>query len=98
MTLRPLVLLNIVNQHFETTVHSSVVEVEAEPTHFQRLPSPLMLPGIDTRIEHLEYLVVACEKCSIEDLGIPQVYPGLEHLRSHLDTLALRSKLRKLEI
>ena len=71
--LRRLVLLHVVHQHLEPAADAAVVEVETEAPDLERLAAALVLPGVDTRVEHVENLVVAREQGAVEDFGIAAV-------------------------
>ena len=43
MALRRLILLNVVDENFETAINASVIQVETESADLERLPSTFML-------------------------------------------------------
>src|SRR4051812_47238430 len=79
MPLRGLVLSDAIDQHFKSAVHSTVVEIEPEAADFEGLSASLVLAGVNTRSKHLQQLVISCEQCPIEDLGITTVHVGLNY-------------------
>ena len=73
MALRGLVLCDVVDRHPQAAVDAAVVQVEAEPTDFQRLAAAFMLPGVDARVEQVKDLIIAGKKRFVEDFGVAHV-------------------------
>src|SRR5262249_54070610 len=90
VSLRALVLLDIVDQHFETAIHTAMVQVESEAPDLERFAAAFMLAGIDTCIELLQYLIVAREERSIKDLRVTQVHLRLKGVCHDHHALMLR--------
>ena len=85
------VLLDVVHQNFEPAVDAAVIQVETEAPDLERFAAAFMLPGIDPRIELLEYLVVPREQRSVEYLVVPQVpLPRSQDIPHDYDALLLR--------
>ena len=62
MSLRRLILLNVVDQNFEAAVYAAMVEIEPETTDFERFSAAFVLPGVDAGIERENQLIVAPEQ------------------------------------
>jgi hypothetical protein len=95
MALRALVLLHVIHQDLQPAIHSAVVQVESESPYLEGLAATLVLTSVDTSIELPKYLVIPSEKCTIEDLRVPEVDRWLERLRSDDDAFFLCSELLK---
>ena len=78
VSLRALVLLDIVDQDLQAAVHAAVIEIETEPADLERFAAAFVLPRIDARVELLQQLVVAREQRAVEDFGVPEVDGRLE--------------------
>src|SRR5687767_8173824 len=65
MSLRSLILLNVVHQNFHAAANATVVGVKTEASDFQRFSAAFVLSGVDSRIKRLNYLVVAPKKCVV---------------------------------
>ena len=78
MTLRPLILLNIVDQHFQAAVDSSVIQVEAKSPDLQRFPAAFVLACVDSGIESLKYLIVSRKKRSLINRVVAAIYAWIE--------------------
>jgi hypothetical protein len=61
MTLRRLILLDVIHQHLQAAAYAAVIEVIAEPPYLDGLATALMLARVDSGVEHMEYLIVASE-------------------------------------
>jgi hypothetical protein len=46
-----LILLHIVNQRLEATIHAAMVKIEAKPPDLKRFTIALVLSGVDARAE-----------------------------------------------
>ena len=62
MSLRSLILLNIINQNFHAAADSAVIGVKTETANFQRFSAAFVLSGVDSGIQSLNQLIVAPEK------------------------------------
>ena len=98
MPLRPLVLLHIVDQHLQTAVHSTVIEVETEAANLERFAAAFVLAGIDAGVELLEHLVVAREQGAIEHFGIAQIEGRLGGPGGDYDVGSLRGEFLEPQI
>ena len=98
MTLRPLVLLNIIHHHFQPAIDAAMIQVEAEAPNLQRLTSALVLPGINPRRQLLENLVVAAKQCPVEDFSVPHIHRRLQSCRFYLQALRFNFNLTELKI
>src|SRR5215472_4937463 len=98
MSLRPLVLLDIVDQHFEPAVDPAMIEVESEAPNLERFPAAFVLTGVDAGIELLQGLVTASKQGPIEDFGITKVQGGLNRLSTDYDALLLGFDFGELQI
>lgn len=78
VALRTLILLDSVEENFETSVDSAVVEIEAEAANFEGFTAAFVLAGVDARVEEIEDLVVAGEEGLVEGLGVAEVDAGFE--------------------
>ncbi len=78
VSLRGLVLLDVIHHHLEASVHAAVIEVESKPAHFNRLAAAFVLAGIDSGVQLVEDLVVAGKEGLLEDFGISAVDSGLD--------------------
>src|SRR5262245_17057041 len=58
VTLCGLVLLNVIDQDFQTAVYSTVIEVEAKPPDLERLPSSFVLSRVDPGIQRFQQLII----------------------------------------
>jgi len=58
VSLSPLILLDVVHENFETAADAAVIQIEAKAPYLYRLSASFMLPGIDARIQSMEYLVI----------------------------------------
>jgi hypothetical protein len=67
MSLRGLILLCVVDEHFEAPIESAMVEVEAKAAHFDRFAASFMLTDIDAGIELVEDLVITREQRLVEN-------------------------------
>ena len=56
-----MVLLDVVDEDFESSIYASKVEVNTESPNFNRLSTALVLSGIDAGRKRVEDLVVAVE-------------------------------------
>ena len=83
MPLCRLVLLNIVNQHFQAAVYAAVVQIESKAPDLKRLSTALMLPGVDARPDLVEDLIVAREERILEDGLVTAVNGRLDHCVSN---------------
>jgi|SRR5262245_2667319 len=70
MALCALVLLDIINQDFETTIHASMVKIETEAPNLQRFSSAFMLAGVDAGGERIENLIVTGEQRTLVDIFV----------------------------
>src|SRR5262245_43544015 len=75
-----------------------MIEIEAETANLERLPSPFMLPGVDSRIQLLQHLIVAREEGAIEDFRVAKLNFRVERLRRDHDALMLQRYLGQLEV
>jgi hypothetical protein len=66
MPLSGLVLLDVIDQDFQTSVHATVVQVESKASNLQRLAPALVLASTDSRSQSVEDLIVPAE----ESLGV----------------------------
>ena len=80
MSLRALVLLDVVDQHLQPAVDAAMIEVESEAADLERLAAAFVLSGIDAGVELMEHLVVAGEQGLLEDFGVAAVDGRLDRL------------------
>jgi len=50
VTLRSLVLLNVVHQYFQAAIHAAMIRVESEAPDLERLPTAFVLAGVDAGV------------------------------------------------
>ena len=73
MALRALVLLDVIEHDFKTTVDAAMIEIETEAADLERFAAPFVLARVDSGIELLEDLVVACKQRAVEDFGVTKI-------------------------
>ena len=59
VALRALILLHVVDQHFQAAIDSAVVEIEAEAADLERFSAAFVLSRIDAGVQLLQNLIVA---------------------------------------
>ena len=83
MSLGGLVLLNIVHQDLETSVHATMVKIEPEASDLYGFSTSFVLAGIDSGVQLVKHLVVTREEGLLKDLCITPINGRLYRRRSY---------------
>src|SRR5262249_36500053 len=75
VSLRTLVLLYVIDQDFQASVHSAVIQVEPKTPDLQRFSPTFMLAGVDAGGQRVENLVITIEEC----VAINRLVPLVNH-------------------
>ncbi len=59
VTLRTLILLDVVHQHFQSAVDAAVIQIKSEASDLQRFAAAFVLSGVDPRVQDVKNLIVA---------------------------------------
>ncbi len=95
VALGALILLDPIEQNLKPSVDATVVHIETEAPNFKGFSATFVLTRIDSRIELLEYLIVARKQSAVEYLFIPAINAWFDRGGSDHDTLAHPCHLRE---